>query len=780
MEEEACNNFKSLRAKFQEEIQARHRPMVPDRPKRLPTSVKSRSGLITMSLSSALETKTAGPPWVIVREDQKTPSGRRPVSFPDNTSEVCRSGDGQNRQSLKVRHLPLVLPLPSEPKHDSSAPPSKGITSPLKCIMKPIPTPFISTRGSLCTKEIGKNGLGGLKNSGTFNAQVEESRSSGEGDVQETRASNPGSLDRSASPNDSLTDSSSGSVTHFFDHHVLSTLEKAKRKLCQRNLLVCGRPKGFYSSKAPVQLTESPPSSTESETGHPELSPLKANAVSHSTVSVMVHGQKACKPLPDLASLGPTPSKPPRPPHVDLSRYKTGLHVCEPSEALNTEAVPEPELEATVNASLEDASVPAPEFPDFDISAPEATDSNGINLVALDLEATEFPELDSFPPPPPLPLQDEDDGLRSQAVLVQRCPSPLRPKSMRLEDALGQSSEEVREVSSTEPVTSDLRPNGSHTSFSLSREHQLPSHPASSKQECFHESFDNVYEDVQAVPRFPLAQSSYKCKGAPKNPYADTSLVKEETWRNIWHVTQWSNAAEDQNGQHDRKKQPSPEHPEDKEQKKKEKQRLEKEKKEQKEKDKKRNEMHKKFKITGLEEPMYHARVLADSKLRKYNLAVKSGDLISIIRTVNCPKGKWLARDSDNRYGYISVMNVELNIKEMLELGKKVSQATGRGQTDGDNLSISSRSSHQNPVLTSSFTDDSEEWMYEDDTLSLSAENASQIKASSMPEMFDENSSAPHPFGDWSIEDVQTQEAETFQFADIDLLPPPALYADSL
>lgn len=256
--------------------------MVPDRPKRLPTSVKSRSGLITMSLSSALETKTAGPPWVIVREDQKTPSGRRPVSFPDNTSEVCMSGDGQNRQSLKVRHLPLVLPLPSEPKHDSSAPPSKGITSPLKCIMKPIPTPFISARGSLCTKEIGKNGLGGLKNSGTFNAQLEESRSSGEGGVQETRASNPGSLDRSASPNDSLTDSSSGSVTHFFDHHVLSTLEKAKRKLCQRNLLVCGRPKGFYSSKAPVQLTESPPSSTESETGHPELSPLKANAVSHS------------------------------------------------------------------------------------------------------------------------------------------------------------------------------------------------------------------------------------------------------------------------------------------------------------------------------------------------------------------------------------------------------------------------------------------------------------------------------------------------------------------
>ncbi|TRY54173.1 hypothetical protein DNTS_030448, partial [Danionella cerebrum] len=88
---------------------------------------------------------------------------------------------------------------------------------------------------------------------------------------------------------------------------------------------------------------------------------------------------------------------------------------------------------------------------------------------------------------------------------------------------------------------------------------------------------------------------------------------------------------------------------------------------------------------------MYHVRVLGDGKLRKYNLPVKSGDLISIIRTVNCPKGKWLARDANHKYGYISVMNVELNIKEMLELGKRVSQAAGRATNDGDNLSFSSR-----------------------------------------------------------------------------------------
>lgn len=41
--------------------------------------------------------------------------------------------------------------------------------------------------------------------------------------------------------------------------------------------------------------------------------------------------------------------------------------------------------------------------------------------------------------------------------------------------------------------------------------------------------------------------------------------------------------------------------------------------------------------------------------------------------------------------GYISVMNVELNIKEMLELGKKA-QAAGRGgNLEGDTISIGSR-----------------------------------------------------------------------------------------
>lgn len=242
--------------------------MLPEKPKRLPSAGVGRSGPITMSWSSAVETKNPSLPRLIFREDMKTLSGRRPVSFPsfpNTTSEGSGSGeDGLNRQSLKVRHLPLVLPLSSEPKPDSSAPCSKGITSPLKCIRKQFPTPFSLTKVSACGKEMGRNVL-----KSTLSVENGES--------------NPRvSLERSAtpSPSESLTDSSSGtgSVSHFFDQRVLSTLEKAKRKLSHKSLLVCGRPKGFYISKP----SESPPSPETS-------SPLKTRGTSHSESLTLMH-----------------------------------------------------------------------------------------------------------------------------------------------------------------------------------------------------------------------------------------------------------------------------------------------------------------------------------------------------------------------------------------------------------------------------------------------------------------------------------------------------------
>ncbi|MEQ2161238.1 hypothetical protein GOODEAATRI_007777, partial [Goodea atripinnis] len=75
--------------------------------------------------------------------------------------------------------------------------------------------------------------------------------------------------------------------------------------------------------------------------------------------------------------------------------------------------------------------------------------------------------------------------------------------------------------------------------------------------------------------------------------------------------------------------------------------------------------------VTGQEEAMYQAKVNVTTKGSKNDLPVKNGDVISIIRTTKCPKGKWLARDSSNTYGYVSVDHLEMDFKEMLELGKK-------------------------------------------------------------------------------------------------------------
>ncbi|CDQ84953.1 unnamed protein product [Oncorhynchus mykiss] len=197
--------------------------------------------------------------------------------------------------------------------------------------------------------------------------------------------------------------------------------------------------------------------------------------------------------------------------------------------------------------------------------------------------------------------------------------------------------------------------------------------------------------------------------------------------------------------------------PDEKQMKKKEKQRLEKEKKEQKERErkeqkereKKENEM-KKFKITGQKEAIYQATVMVASKGHKNDLAVKNGDIVSIIRTTNCPKGKWLARNSTNTYGYISVSDVELDIKEMLEMGKRASRAiscknitTMVEQGGGEVASMDSRTPNHYPFQEDPGSYDSEEWAHDDDDddeplSSLIEEDPAErdhIQTMSMPEM---------------------------------------------
>ncbi|XP_064791607.1 FYN-binding protein 1-like isoform X2 [Oncorhynchus masou masou] len=288
-------------------------------------------------------------------------------------------------------------------------------------------------------------------------------------------------------------------------------------------------------------------------------------------------------------------------------------------------------------------------------------------------------------------------------------------------------------------------------------------------EDCTNERCGNAYEDMPSAKQKVKGQPTKKKKGtaksktqAPYNPYAETQLPTEETPKTDLFL-----------------KKTASETPEEKQMKKKEKQRFEKEKKErerkeQKEREKKENEM-KKFKITGQKEAIYQATVMVASKGHKNDLAVKNGDIVSIIRTTNCPKGRWLARDSTNTYGYISVSDVELDNKEMLEMGKRAFRAiscknitTMVEQGGGEVASMDSRTSNHYPLQedTGSFTDDSEEWAHDDDDdeplSSLIEEDPTErdhIQTMSMPDMGSREPSIhnQHILSDASIDGIDMQ-----------------------
>ncbi|RXM30567.1 Disabled-like 1 [Acipenser ruthenus] len=128
-----------------------------------------------------------------------------------------------------------------------------------------------------------------------------------------------------------------------------------------------------------------------------------------------------------------------------------------------------------------------------------------------------------------------------------------------------------------------------------------------------------------------------------------------------------------------------------------ERQHLEKEKKKQKEKEKKENEIKKRFKITGFEDTMYRAEVKEESKGGKNDLAVKQGDVVDLIRTTKCPPGKWLAKDCDGNYGYISVTALEMDFKEIHEIGRMVSTAMGLHPSDTEEIVKGDREKYEKP-----------------------------------------------------------------------------------
>ncbi|XP_055043186.2 uncharacterized protein [Misgurnus anguillicaudatus] len=309
-----------------------------------------------------------------------------------------------------------------------------------------------------------------------------------------------------------------------------------------------------------------------------------------------------------------------------------------------------------------------------------------------DTDVFDPPAVPDFKPVPPLvsgsvrPRSTHDEALSEQLTPKHHTAGDVLPNM----DRKDYGEVDYKSASSPQP---DIQMRNSPVSRNLS--------PLSGTNDYS----DYIYEDL-VVNKKGKTPKTKKLKGPPKNPYAES--VAEETPKKGLFTRKNSEKVV-----------------EDKELKKKEKQRekekekeRERERKEQKEKEKKENEMKKKFKITGQEEPMYQVKVIQDCKGRKNDLPVKVGETVSIIRTTSCPKGKWLGKDTNNRYGYVPVESMDLNIDGIMELGKMTSatnRPNGNGVRDGEHTSTDSRTSDHYATNHESFSDDSEEWTYDDE-----------------------------------------------------------------
>ncbi|XP_010769633.1 FYN-binding protein isoform X2 [Notothenia coriiceps] len=720
--EEGLSGFKALRAKFQEEAllaqSKASRPPVAEKPKYLPPSGGHFSSLVS-SINIPVENKPPVP-RVIFRDGLRASGGKRPISFPPQPQQTSPSsqptnGEATIRHSIKDRHMALVLPLlhakekktepPVKKEHKLDPEPEKEVPPQTKIKKKGLLLPFKSTKASKISAENGNEPM-------YADLTIRPSSAPGELSLERQTIEDGLSLpsDQStaeyplSSPDIPITPPTAESSVDS-ENKFMSTLEKAKKKFSRKQMLISVKAKSWRSPDfaSRDEAFSSPPNNLV----EPELPKLPIP-------SPVYLPHLACLSARPFFKADYTPHKYAR--NKQFGRDQTLPHVKsgEPHPTLAPRKEPLPDL---MSLGPLPKKPPRPPF--------------------VDLSCYHQPTVNDFP-------ESAVSEQWSQSEEVNMDPLSST-KADKTDPGDAESNSAVHETA-----------NSNHAAL---YDGSQP-HPDVSSQDSYYEACDNVYEDVENINKFTFGQNSRKRKAGLKNPYVNRA-TKEEAPPHLWQRNPRGSLPREPSHPSfthaHSKERNSPNTAEHKERKKREKQRLEKEKKELKEREKKEHEIKKKFKVTGEEEAMYHVKAMVASKVRKNDLPVQKGDTVGIIRTTNCPKGKWLARDTNHKYGYISVMNVELNIKEMLELGKKA-QAAGRGgNLEADTISIGSRSSGH-LVLTSSFTDDSEEWACEDETLSpINQSQAFPNQTVPLPEMSCDYVSAHHTLSDANLEDLHTQ-----------------------
>lgn len=281
-------NVKALRAKFQEEASLAQskigRPAVAEKPKHFPPSGGHCCSVVS-TISTAVDNRTPVVPRVVFRDGLQASAGKRPISFPPKVQQTSPSfqypsSDATTRQSLRERHMPLVLPFMPVKEHKSELPatrelkreeePGKEAVMQTKIKKKGLLLPFKSSKAA---KISGVNGEPTYSDLTIRPSSAPGELPSVEKQPVEDRLS-PQSNQSTAefsvsSPDIPVTPPTDASVES--DNKIISTLEKAKNKLSCRQMLLSAKSLRSPDYVSKDKAFPSPPRKTEGADMEPPI-----------------------------------------------------------------------------------------------------------------------------------------------------------------------------------------------------------------------------------------------------------------------------------------------------------------------------------------------------------------------------------------------------------------------------------------------------------------------------------------------------------------------------
>lgn len=243
------------------------------KPKQLPPSGGPRCSVV-------VDNRTPAVSRVVFRDGHQASGGLRPISFPPKVPQTCPSfqrggsSDATTRQSLRERHMPLVLPFIPVKEHKSALPaarelkleeePGKEAATQTKIKKKGLLLPFKSSKA---TKISGENGEPTYSDLTIRPSSAPGELPSVEKPPVEDRLSSQSNQSTSefpvSIPDISVSSPPTGTSVES-DNKIVSTLERARRKLSCRQMLLSAKSLCSPDYVSKDKTFSSPPRKTES------------------------------------------------------------------------------------------------------------------------------------------------------------------------------------------------------------------------------------------------------------------------------------------------------------------------------------------------------------------------------------------------------------------------------------------------------------------------------------------------------------------------------------